>query len=120
MVDRSDYRRTEKHNTRGKVLGGSSCLNYFSWMRGSRAMYDDWAKFGGEEWNFDNCFKYLRKVSLFPFHTRIKKGPEADVSSNRARYFMMMKGSLVVKNHQPAAPSPRALPCTSLRSRSCP
>ncbi|KAH6704142.1 hypothetical protein BKA61DRAFT_636021 [Leptodontidium sp. MPI-SDFR-AT-0119] len=45
MVDSHGYRRVEKHNTRGgKVLGGSSALNYFSWMRGSKGIYDEWAE----------------------------------------------------------------------------
>merc|ERR1712093_494613 len=40
MVDSHGFKRVEKHNTRGKVLGGSSALNYFSWMRGSKGIYD--------------------------------------------------------------------------------
>lgn len=48
MVDSHGYRRVEKHNTRGgKVLGGSSALNYFSWMRGSKGIYDEWAEYPG-------------------------------------------------------------------------
>merc|ERR1711939_1236840 len=38
MVDSHGFKRVEKHNTRGKVLGGSSALNYFSWMRGSKGI----------------------------------------------------------------------------------
>ncbi|CAI7584773.1 unnamed protein product [Penicillium crustosum] len=30
FVDKPDYERIEKPNTRGKVLGGSSSLNYFT------------------------------------------------------------------------------------------
>ncbi|KAI1033208.1 hypothetical protein LB503_008570 [Fusarium chuoi] len=30
MIKRDDYERIEKPNTRGKALGGSSSLNYFS------------------------------------------------------------------------------------------
>jgi len=30
MIDRPEYTRIEKPNTRGKVLGGSSCLNYYT------------------------------------------------------------------------------------------
>ncbi|KAJ6000951.1 hypothetical protein N7481_001360 [Penicillium waksmanii] len=36
MVKRDDYERIEKPNTRGKALGGSSSLNYFSWVPGSK------------------------------------------------------------------------------------
>ena len=62
MIDRPDYTRVEKPNTRGKVLGGSSCLNYYTWVPGSAATFDDWAEFGGESWNWKGVEKYLRKV----------------------------------------------------------
>ncbi len=41
MIDRPEYTRVEKPNTRGKMLGGSSCLNYYTWIPGSAATYDD-------------------------------------------------------------------------------
>jgi choline dehydrogenase len=31
MIKRPDYERVEKPHTRGKVLGGCSALNYFTW-----------------------------------------------------------------------------------------
>ncbi|KAJ9313689.1 hypothetical protein DTO271D3_5993 [Paecilomyces variotii] len=34
LVKRDDYERIEKPNTRGKILGGSSSLNYFTWVPG--------------------------------------------------------------------------------------
>ena len=37
MIKRNDYERVEKPNTRGKILGGSSCANYFTWIPGSKA-----------------------------------------------------------------------------------
>ncbi|KAJ5600422.1 hypothetical protein N7450_001489 [Penicillium hetheringtonii] len=42
MVKRDDYERVEKPNTRGKVLGGSSSLNYFTWAPGSKGTFDMW------------------------------------------------------------------------------
>ncbi|CAJ2511887.1 Uu.00g075120.m01.CDS01 [Anthostomella pinea] len=47
MIDREEYTRVEKPNTRGKVLGGSSCLNYYTWIPGSKGTFDDWEAFGG-------------------------------------------------------------------------
>lgn len=48
MVKRDDYERIEKPNTRGKALGGSSSLNYSSWVPGSKGTFDLWEKFGGK------------------------------------------------------------------------
>jgi choline dehydrogenase len=40
MVKRDDYERIEKPNTRGKALGGSSSLNYFTWIPGCKPTFD--------------------------------------------------------------------------------
>ena len=47
---------------RGKVLGGSSCLNYYTWIPGSAATFDDWTEYGGDEWSWDKVKDYLYKV----------------------------------------------------------
>ncbi|ATY62798.1 Glucose-methanol-choline oxidoreductase [Cordyceps militaris] len=61
MVKRPDYERIEKPNTRGKALGGSSSLNYFSWVPGSKGTFDMWEEYGGKEWTWDHLLPYLRK-----------------------------------------------------------
>ncbi|KFY71259.1 hypothetical protein V499_08551 [Pseudogymnoascus sp. VKM F-103] len=65
MIKRDDYERVEKPNTRGKVLGGSSCANYFTWIPGSKATFDDWEEYGGADWTWDNCVAYLRKCATY-------------------------------------------------------
>ncbi|KAJ6439401.1 flotillin domain-containing protein [Purpureocillium lavendulum] len=65
MIKRDDYERIEKPNTRGKVLGGSSCANYFTWIPGSKPTFDDWEEFGGPGWNWDGCVDYLRKCATY-------------------------------------------------------
>ncbi|KAF9776094.1 hypothetical protein IL306_005759 [Fusarium sp. DS 682] len=65
MIKRDDYERIEKPNTRGKVLGGSSCANYFTWIPGSKPTFDDWEAFGGSDWNWDGCVEYLRKCATY-------------------------------------------------------
>lgn len=64
LIDRPDYTRVEKPNTRGKVLGGSSCLNYYTWVRGSKATFDDWEEFGGKGWNWQAVRDYFDKVCV--------------------------------------------------------
>ncbi|KAI0543022.1 hypothetical protein GGR58DRAFT_5434 [Xylaria digitata] len=65
IVKRDDYERIEKPNTRGKILGGSSSLNYFTWIPGCKPTFDAWAAFGGEEWTWDPLVPYLRKSATY-------------------------------------------------------
>ncbi|RCI07439.1 hypothetical protein L249_4546 [Ophiocordyceps polyrhachis-furcata BCC 54312] len=65
MVRRDDYERIEKPNTRGKVLGGSSSLNYFTWVPGCKATFDRWAEYGGEDWSWEPLLPYLRKSATY-------------------------------------------------------
>lgn len=65
MVKRDDYERVEKPNTRGKVLGGSSSLNYFTWAPGSKGTFDMWEEYGGKEWTWDPLVPYLRKSATY-------------------------------------------------------
>ncbi|KAL1744324.1 GMC oxidoreductase [Schizophyllum fasciatum] len=60
---------TEEHNgvpsrpwPRGKVVGGSSALNFLVWDRAAKADYDVLEKLGNEGWNWDKLFKYMKKA----------------------------------------------------------
>ncbi|KAJ6150011.1 Glucose-methanol-choline oxidoreductase C-terminal [Penicillium samsonianum] len=65
MIKRDDYERVEKPNTRGKALGGSSSLNYFTWAPGSKGTFDMWEEYGGKEWTWDPLVPYLRKSATY-------------------------------------------------------
>ncbi|KAJ6520619.1 alcohol oxidase [Mycena vulgaris] len=49
---------------RGKLVGGSSALNYMGWDRGSKEEYDAWKLLGDAEggWNWDSILPFLTKV----------------------------------------------------------
>ncbi|KAL2820418.1 hypothetical protein BJX63DRAFT_380752 [Aspergillus granulosus] len=50
------------HLPRGKVLGGSSAINYMMYVRGSLQDYDDWAALVGDDgWNARSMQHYMRK-----------------------------------------------------------
>jgi choline dehydrogenase-like flavoprotein len=39
---------------RGRVVGGSSALNFMTWNRAHRRDYDDWVELGNEGWGWED------------------------------------------------------------------
>lgn len=46
---------------RGKVLGGTSCINGMVYIRGQREDYDSWAEDGNQGWSYDEVLPYFKR-----------------------------------------------------------
>src|SRR3954451_9509359 len=47
--------------TRGKMLGGSSGINYMAYVRGHPGDFDAWAAGGADGWSYDDVLPYFTK-----------------------------------------------------------
>ncbi|XP_014294780.1 L-sorbose 1-dehydrogenase [Halyomorpha halys] len=86
---------------RGRVMGGSSAINYMIYVRGHKENYDEWEKAGNSGWGYKDVLPYFIKaenysipsLSSSPLHG--KSGPQsvqyARYQSGLARDFI--KGS---------------------------
>jgi len=61
---------------RGKVLGGTSTLNYMLWVRGNQRDYDSWDKMLGGEglWSYEQVFPYFIRMENTRIPSLINNG----------------------------------------------
>jgi 4-pyridoxate dehydrogenase len=63
---------------RGKVLGGSSSVNFMAHNRGNRSDFERWARLGAPEWSYDALLPYFKRSETWldePVPHRGSDGP---------------------------------------------
>ncbi len=66
---------------RGKMLGGSSSINYMMYVRGHPGDFDAWAAGGATGWSYDEILPYFRKSEgLAPSDAVVIDGPAHNTS----------------------------------------
>jgi choline dehydrogenase-like flavoprotein len=83
---------------RGKMLGGSSSLNYMAYVRGHPGDFDAWAAAGNEGWSYAEVLPYFKKSEGLVASTEIVIDAEAHNTD----------GPLGVSVRRPALPGARA------------
>ena len=59
---------------RGRILGGSSCVNSSFALRGQPQDYDSWAALGAPSWSWESCLPYFNRLEAdrefgdLPYH----------------------------------------------------
>lgn len=73
---------------RGKVMGGSSVLNFMIYTRGNRRDYDRWAELGNRGWSWDEVQPYFQKMerSQIPNRDKGYMGEHGPMSINYPKW----------------------------------
>ncbi|HBY88391.1 MAG TPA: choline dehydrogenase, partial [Colwellia sp.] len=70
------------HCPRGKVLGGSSSINGMVYVRGHARDFDEWQRYGAENWDYAHCLPYFKKAETWAFGGDEYRGNDGPLGVN--------------------------------------
>lgn len=65
---------------RGKVLGGSSSINFMAHNRGNRSDYDRWVRLGAPQWSYERLLPYFKRLENWEGGASAQRGAGGPVS----------------------------------------
>jgi choline dehydrogenase-like flavoprotein len=69
---------------RGKVLGGSSSINYMAFTRGNPGDYDRWARNGATGWSWNDVLPYFKRLETWEGGETALRGGSGPIGVARA------------------------------------
>ena len=64
---------------RGKVLGGSSSINFMAHNRGNRSDYERWVRLGASGWSYEDLLPYFKRLETWCEGTAPDRGANGPV-----------------------------------------
>jgi 4-pyridoxate dehydrogenase len=64
---------------RGKVLGGSSSINFMAHNRGSRSDYQRWVQMGATDWSYEKLLPYFKRLETWHGEPADHRGTDGPV-----------------------------------------
>ena len=95
---------------RGRVTGGSSAINGQIFLRGVPEDYDNWASWGNDEWGFEDCLPYFRKLETDTTYSDDFHGTDGPIICHRFQ----------PETWQDAPPKPSTRPAWTMALRTAP
>ncbi|XP_035890898.1 glucose dehydrogenase [FAD, quinone]-like [Anopheles stephensi] len=91
---------------RGKVMGGSSVINYMIYTRGNRRDYDAWAALGNTGWSYRDVLPYFKKLekSVVPDANPKYAGHDGPVTISYPNYRSSVARAFVQANIETGVP----------------
>lgn len=80
---------------RGRVLGGSTSINFMVFMRGARDDFDAWARAGNSNWSYDSVLPAFRELESFPDGDPSVRGDHGPLPVRKAEHLNPVSSAIL-------------------------